>query len=126
MGKMGFTVFSVADDEGARGSGLTLSEAFARMMAFAQCEYAFGRLNGDMHLTVTHADDVSGSEQSEPPPQCRSKLLNDEQARAEIMRRFLRHGVNGYRITTDDEWMREERKRAEQQGLRPTRRVDAE
>lgn len=44
---MGYTVFSIADDEGAQGSGLMLSEAFARLMAFARCDYSFGRTNGD-------------------------------------------------------------------------------
>jgi hypothetical protein len=121
---MGYTVFSALDDDGARGSGLTLSEAFARMMAFAHCDYAFGRFNGDMHLTVTPADDASGGFEAEPRPECRSKLLNNEMARAEIMRRFLKRGVNGYRIVTDEEWQREERRRAEEQGIRPTRHIE--
>ncbi len=37
---MGYTVFSPTDYDGAHGSGLTLTEAFARMMALAHCNYA--------------------------------------------------------------------------------------
>src|ERR1700683_299814 len=57
-GPMGYTVVSAADDEGAQGSGLTLAEAFTRMMAFARCDYAFGRSNGDMHLSLAQSDDA--------------------------------------------------------------------
>lgn len=123
---MGFTIVSAMDDEGAQGSGLTLPEAFVRMMAFARCDYAFGRFNGDMVLTMTAADDASQGYDTEPPPSCRSKLLDDAKARAEIMRRFVRHGVNGYRIVTDEDWEREERKRCDADGSRPTRRVDVD
>ncbi|HEY1749596.1 MAG TPA: hypothetical protein VGG11_22905 [Xanthobacteraceae bacterium] len=118
---MGYTV---VDDEGAQGSGLTLAEAFARMMAFARCDYAFGRTNGDMHLSLTQSDDAPS--ETGPPPALQSKLLDDVRARAEIMRRFLKHGFNGYRIMTDEDWQREERKLCEQQGYRPARRIDVE
>ena len=120
---MGYTVI---DDEGAQGSGLTLPEAFARMMAFARCEYGFGRFNGDMVLTITQTDDTPEGHETEPPPALRSKLLDNDKARAEIMRRFLKHGINGYRIMTDEDWQREERGRCGQEGLRPARRVDIE
>ena len=122
---MGYTVVSAADDEGAQGSGLTLAEAFTRMMAFARCDYAFGRSNGDMHLSLAQSDDAPEGYDTEPPPVLRSKLLDDVRARAEIMRRFVNHGVNGYRIMTDEDWLREELKRCEQQGHQPARRVDA-
>jgi hypothetical protein len=123
MGSMGYTV---VDDEGAQGSGLTLSEAFARMMAFARCDYGFGRFNGDMVLTITQTDDAPDGCETEQPPALRSKLLDNDKARAEIMRRFLKHGINGYRIMTDEDWQREERKRCEQEGFRPARRVDVD
>jgi hypothetical protein len=126
MGPMGYSVVSVVGDEGANASGLTLPEAFARMMAFARCDYAFSRFNGDMLLSITQADDESEGYDTEPPPALRSKLLDDAKARAEIMRRFVRHGINGYRILADEEWRREEQKRCEQDGLRPARRIDAE
>jgi hypothetical protein len=123
---MGYTVVSMVDDEGAQGSGLTLAEAFTRMMAFAHCNYAFGRSQGDMHLSLTQQDDVPQGYDTEPPPALRSKLLDDVRARTEIMRRFVNRGVNGYRIMTDQDWQREERKRCEQEGYRPARRLDAE
>ena len=123
---MGYTVFSITGDDGEHGSGLTLSEAFARLMAFARCDYAFGRFNGDMHLSLTQTDDVSGGYETEPPPALRSKLLDDHGARAEIMRRFVNRDLNGYRIVTDEDWQREERRRCKREGWRPARRIDAE
>jgi hypothetical protein len=123
---MGFTVVSMVGDEGALGSGMTLAEAFTRMMVFARCEYAFGRFNGDMRLSLTQADDASDGYETEPPPALRSKLLDDQRARAEIMRRFVNRDLNGYRILTDEDWQREERRRCEQEGYRPVRRIDAE
>ncbi|OJW31174.1 MAG: hypothetical protein BGO51_03535 [Rhodospirillales bacterium 69-11] len=95
------------------------------MMALARCDYAFGRFNGDMVLTLTPAD-APDAFPAEPPPECRSKQLDNEKARQEIMRRFLKHGMGGYRIVTDEDWQREERKRSEQSGLRPARRLDVE
>jgi hypothetical protein len=123
---MGYTVVSMMDDEGAQGSGLTLAEAFTRMMAFARCDYAFGRSHGDMHLSLTQLADAPEGYGTEPPPALRSKLLDDVRARAEIMRRFVNHGVNGYRIMSDQDWQREEHRRCEQGGYRPARQVDAE
>lgn len=123
---MGYTVFSTIDDDGEHGSGLSLSEAFARLMAFARCDYAFGRFNGDMYLSLTQADDASDGFEAEPPPALRSKQLDNDKARMEIMRRFINRDLNGYRIVTDDDWQREERKRCERQGSRPVRRIDVD
>jgi hypothetical protein len=123
---MGFTVVAMASEDGALGSGLTLAEAFTRMMAFAHCDYAFGRFSGDMHLTLSRADDASDGYETEAPPALRSKLLDDHRARAEIMRRFVNRDLNGYRIMTDEDWQREERRRCEQEDFRPPRRIEAE
>lgn len=123
---MGYSVISVQGDEGAQATGLTLVEAFARMMAFARCDYVFGRIEGDMFLSIIPADDAPEGEETEPPPALRSKLLDDAKARAEIMRRFVKYGINGYRILADEDWQREERARCEREGLRPARRIDAE
>jgi hypothetical protein len=122
---MGYTVFSPMDEDGAQASGLTLSEAFARMMALAQCGYTFGRSNGDMYLTLTPAD-APESFPADPPPALKSKQLDNERARAEIMRRFLKHGYGGYRIITDEDWQREEKRLSEQNGHKPARHVDWE
>ena len=122
---MGYTVYSLTDEDGAQASGLTLSEAFARMMALAQCDYAFGRFSGDVHLTLRPAD-APDSFPAEPPPECRSKLMDDAMARAEIMRRVLKNGYGGYRIVTDEDWQREERRRSEQNGYRAARRIEIE
>jgi len=123
---MGFTVVSMASEDGALGCGLTLTEAFTRIMAFAHCDYAFGRFNGDMTLTLTQADDASDGYEGGAPPALRSKLLDDQRARTEIMRRFVNRDLNGYRIMSDEDWQREERRRCEQKGLRPVRHIEAE
>jgi hypothetical protein len=122
---MGYTVFSPMDEDGAQASGLSLSEAFARMMALAHCDYSFARSNGDVCLMLTPAD-APENFPVEPPPGCRSKLLDNEMARAEIMRRFLKNGYSSYRIVTDEDWQLEERRRSEQNGYRPARHVDWE
>lgn len=122
---MGFTVISPADEDGAQASGLSLSEAFTRMMALARCDYAFGRFQGDMVLTLTPADAPDAFPQ-EPPPECKSKQLDNERARAEIMRRFLKNGFVGYRMMTDEDWQREEKRMSEQNGNKPARHVDWE
>ncbi len=120
---MAYTVYSPMDEDGAQASGLSLTEAFARMMALARYDYAFGRIQGDLVLSLTPAD---GDLPIEPPPGCRSKLQDSERARAEIMRRFLKSGIGGYRMVTDEDWQREENMRAAQSGVRPARRLDAE
>lgn len=123
---MGYTVVSMTDEDGAQGSGLTLPEAFARMMAFARCDYMFGRREGDMYLSIVRSDDAADASEMDPPPALRSKLLDDAKARAEIMRRFVRHAVSGYCIMTDEDWHREERMRCDREGSRPVRRIDNE
>jgi hypothetical protein len=44
---IGYTVFCLTDEEGHQGSGMTLAEAFAKMMALAHCDYN-NRLNDDI------------------------------------------------------------------------------
>jgi hypothetical protein len=123
---MSYTVVSLTDEDGAQGSGLTLSEAFTRMMAFARCDYAFARFNGDMVLSLTQADEVSDGGETEPPPALRSKQLDGDRARTEIMRRFVNRDMNGYRIMTDEDWHREEIRRCDREGSRSVRRIDQE
>ena len=79
-----------------------------------------------MVLTITQTDDAPEGCETEPPPALRSKLLDSDRARAEIMRRFVGRDLKGYRMVTDDEWQREERRRCEREGSRPTRRIDVE
>jgi hypothetical protein len=113
---MGYTVFSLQGEDRHQGSGMTLAEAFARMMALAHCNYAFGRFEGDMRLTVTALDDVPEEYLNDPAirarmfPEHRSKFLDDEIARNDLMRRFLKLGLGGYHITSDEEYAREEAK----------------
>ena len=102
----GYAVFSLADDEGHYGSGLTLTEAFTRMMAFAECDFLFHRVDGVMHLTLHHREELPEEYRRDPAlqahyfPEHRSTLA-DAMARAEIMRKFLNTGFKGYHIVTD-------------------------
>ena len=113
---MGYTVYSLADEDRHQGSGMTLAEAFAKLMALAHCNYAFGRFEGDMRLTVTPLDDVPEEYLHDPAirarmfPEYRSKFLDDQIARNDLMRRFLKYGLGGYFITSDEEFAREEAK----------------
>ncbi len=128
---MTYTVFTLAEEEGEHGSGLTLTEAFARMMALAGCDYAFGRAEGVMCLTITHHEDVPEEYLADPVlrehffPTYRSKLVDDDMARAELMRRFMKRGMKGYLIVTDEEYRQQEAARSVyiQAGLRSHHRI---
>lgn len=121
----GYTVFSLADEYGSRGSGLTLAEAFVRVMALTDHNYVFRRIDGDMRLSLMpsndltflmHCDDTTEdcltnlNVRGVHPPEHRSQLTDDAMARAAIMREFLRHEFKGYQTVPDEFWCREEAK----------------
>jgi|ERR1700679_1051145 len=118
---MGYTVFSLGDDDGHLGTGLSLTEAFARMMAFARCDYTFGREQGDMRLQLKPLEDEPEEYFANPAtrerfvPEHRSKLPDDNEAREELMLRLLKRGVRGIRIVTDEQYEREETRRRNDQ-----------
>ena len=103
----GYAVSSLADDEGHYGTGLTLNEAFTRMMAFAECDFLFHRIGGVMHLTRHHREELPEEYANDTTlrahyfPEHQSHLIDDAMARAEIMRKFLNTGFKGYHIVTD-------------------------
>jgi len=56
---MGYAVFHISNDQHA-GIGLTLAEAFTRIMALSHCDYIFHRIDGVMHLDLHHRDPSYG------------------------------------------------------------------
>jgi len=103
----GYALFALADEDGFYGGGLTLTEAFTRMMAFAECDFLFHRIDGVMHLTLHHREELPDEYRHHPElrahyfPEHQSKLVDDAMARAEIMRKFLTTGFKGYHIVTE-------------------------
>jgi hypothetical protein len=105
---MGYAVFHISDEEHA-GIGLTLAEAFTRIMALSHCDYIFHRIDGVMHLDVHHRDPVLeffGCDEHELRaryyPDYQSRLVDDAMARAEIMRKFVIAGFKGYHVVRDN------------------------
>lgn len=98
---MGYMVLTLPDGDGHLGSGLTLSKAFHRVMAFAHCEYIFHRIDGVMHLSLHHIDGVPDEWRDDPElrahyfPAYQSNLVDDAMARTAIMRNLLHTGFKG-------------------------------
>ena len=105
---MGYMVLTLPDGDGHLGSGLTLSEAFHRVMAFAHCEYIFHRIDGVMHLSLHHVDGVPDEWRDDPElrahyfPAYQSNLVDDAMARTAIMRNLLHTGFKGYYVVRDN------------------------
>lgn len=114
---MGYTIFSIAGEEGHLGAGLTLPDAFKRVMELAQCEYLFHRVEGVMHFEVCHLSDVPERWLANPEirrtyrPEYKSTLADDEMARMEIMRMLTRAGFKGFYASADEFYRDQEHKR---------------
>ena len=105
---MGYAVFHISNDQHA-GIGLTLAEAFTRIMALSHCDYIFHRIDRVMHLDLHHTDPVPecfGDNEHELRaryyPHYESRLVDDAMARAEIMRKFVLAGFMGYHVVRDN------------------------
>jgi len=91
--------------------GLTIGEAFTRLMALAGRDYMFFRTGWDMHLV---------SPQKLPgEPDFESSLSVDGQAREAIMRQVCEHGLGLFRMVPDEQFYREKAAR-ERAGTEPT------
>jgi hypothetical protein len=105
---MGYAVFHISEDASQAGTGLTLAEAFARMMGLAHSDYIFHRIDGVMHLTLHHLDGVPDEYRDDPEkraryfPEHQSTLVDDAMARAEIMRKVVCAGLKGYLAVPDN------------------------
>src|ERR1700744_2406146 len=85
--------------------GLTLLEAFTRLMAIAERDYMFFRTGGwVMHLVSPNK--VPGE------PDFESSLSIDAQARAAIMRQVCDHGLGLFRMIPDEQFRAEQIRQA--------------
>ena len=116
---MGYSVYRFHDGDVLEPvSGLTLNEAFTRMMALAHCGYRFYRDGSVMRLEITQLDPPTDEELRDPYfieeyyPDYRSTLADNEMARLDIMRRFLTRGMNGHLIREDSDFRRHQIKAA--------------
>jgi hypothetical protein len=94
-----YTVRTIPPDILTDARGLTLAEAFTRIMALMGRHYAFARTCRVMHLMMT------GVEEGEP--EFLSEFTTDETARNAIMAQVCAHGFGRFRVVTDDQYRRE-------------------
>jgi hypothetical protein len=90
-----FTLIPLAPEPGTSAPGLTLAEAFMRLMAVAGRDYMFFRTGWVMHMVSPRR----------PPdePEFESSLAVDAQARADIMRQVCEHGLGLFRMVPDEQ-----------------------
>ena len=91
-----YTVRSIPSDITTDARGLTLMEAFTRIMALMNRHYAFARTGRVMHLMMT---DVGSDE-----PEFLSEFSTDETARNAIMAQVCAHGFGRFRVITDEQY----------------------
>ncbi len=99
-----YTVRSIPPDPSTDARGLSLREAFARIMALAGRHYAFARTGRVMHLMMT---EVMAGE-----PEFLSEFATDETARNAIMAQVCAHGLGRFRVITDEQYRLELRNQA--------------
>jgi hypothetical protein len=99
MQELRFTLIPLDPELGTVAPGLTLLEAFTRLMAMAERDYMFFRTGWVMHLVSPR----------KPPgePEFESSVSVDAQARAAIMRQVCDHGLDIYRMVSDEQYQRE-------------------
>jgi hypothetical protein len=94
MREQRFTLLPLDPRLGTVAPGLTLLEAFTRVMAVAERDYMFFRTGWVMHMVSPE----------KPPgePDFESSLSIDSHARAAIMRQVCDHGLGLFRIVPDE------------------------
>ena len=93
------TLIPLDPELGTVAPGLTLAEAFTRMMAAAERDYMFFRTGWMMHLATP--------QKAAGEPNFESSLSVDAQARADIMRQVCEHGLGLFRMVSDEQYQRE-------------------
>jgi hypothetical protein len=89
----------VDPEQGTVALGLTLAEAFARLMALAERDYMFFRTRWVMLLVSPKKPSLE--------PEFESPLAIDAQARAAIMRQVCENGLGIFRLVPDEQLYRE-------------------
>jgi hypothetical protein len=100
MREQRFTLLPVDPRQGTIGPGLTLQEAFTRLMAIAGRDYMFFRTGAwVMHLV--------SPEKGPGEADFESSLSIDSHARADIMRQVCDHGLSLFRMVPDEQYQQE-------------------
>jgi hypothetical protein len=94
-----FTLVPLDPEQGTVAPGLTLLEAFTRLMAMAGRDYVFFRTGWVMHMV--------SPKKPEGEPEFESPLAVDAQARAAIMRQVCEHGLGLFRVVPDEQFYQE-------------------
>lgn len=94
-----YTVRTIPADILTDARGLTLQEAFTRIMALMGREYAFARTCRVMHLMMTGV--------TEGEPEFLSEFTTDETARNAIMAQVCAYGFGRFRVITDEQYRSE-------------------
>ena len=113
---MRYTVFDLEEDWGNEASGLSLEEAFVRLMVLTGCDYSFARDGAEMRLLFQRRkpQPVIGFASDEwtefMNPDFRSAISNDEEARRSIMEQMIEHGLGHYCVMPDDQYRAQQAK----------------
>jgi hypothetical protein len=95
-----YTLIPLDPCYGTIAPGLTLLEAFTRLMAVAERDYMFFRTGAwTMHMVMP--------QKPAGEPQFESTLAVDAQARAAIMRQVCDHGLGVFRMMPDEQYQQE-------------------
>lgn len=100
-----FTVFGMYDKAGDEKSGLSFETAFALMMQRAKCTYRWENVDGETRIAVHYHGPLPEAYEcvrNLQSPYFRSSQPNEALARAEIMRSFLRTGLNDIYMMPDE------------------------
>src|SRR5512146_2321344 len=99
-----YTIRTIPPDVLTDARGLTLAEAFTRIMALMSRQYPFTRTGRVVQLLMT---DVADGE-----PESSSEFTTDETARNAIMAQVCAHGFGRFRVITDEQYRLEILKQA--------------
>ncbi len=94
-----YTVRTLPADCKTDARGLTLLEAFTRMMALSGRQYRFMRTGWVTHLAMTPKDPGE--------PDFQSKLTGWAAPREDIMQQVCAHGLGQFEMVTDEQYRRE-------------------
>jgi hypothetical protein len=93
-----YTLRHIPPNHRTDARGLTLDEAFVRMMALSERQYRFVRTGWGTQLLMTNY--LPGE------PIFYIDMIFSEAARQEIKRRVCAHGLGLFQIMTDEEYVR--------------------
>jgi hypothetical protein len=94
-----YAIRTIPPDRRTDVQGLTIQEAFSRIMALMELEYRFVRTAWEMHLLIA----------PNPPdaPEFVSGIAADQLSRNAIMAQVCCHDFGRFRVITDDDYRRE-------------------